>query len=250
MLPRVFIDAMGAPVADLVIRGEDGRHFAKSLRVKPGEQLVAAMINGPWLGDIVDVSGNDVRVRLNRPWPSSEPSAKVILVQSLAKGDKMESILQKCTEVGVSGFVAYEAERSVSRIGAKVDSKLMRWQKVIRESAMQSQRDAIPEIAYEDDLPRVCSALLASGVHHLLVLDETERATGIKTALRGLTDEGSPHVALFVGPEGGIGERERQQLQKFALATTVTLGPRVLRTETAGAVAAAIILAEYNDMGG
>lgn len=250
MLPRVFVDSSGELGAQFTVRGEDGRHFAKSLRVQPGEEMIAATLSGPWLCEIVSVEGSDIRIRAVRQWPSSEASARVTVVQGVAKGDKMDSIVQKCTEIGVSAIIAYDAERSVSRIGAKTAQKMSRWQKVIREAAMQSQRDVVPDIWYEDDLTDVFRALQSRAISRLFVLDEDESQTGLKMATRRLAASSSLNVAVFIGPEGGIGRGERALFEESDFAQMVTMGPRILRTETAGAVAVAMILSEYGDMGG
>ncbi|WAH38540.1 RsmE family RNA methyltransferase [Alicyclobacillus dauci] len=249
MLPRVFLDEMGEVGKDLIIGGEDGHHFARVLRVQPGEPIVLALTNGPWLGAISDVGSKDITVRLNEPYRPAEPKTLVTIVQGLAKGDKMETIVQKCTELGAHMFVVYEADRSVVRLQGKVDNKLGRWQKVAREAAMQSQRDRVPCVQYERNLNSLCQELIREGVTHFVVLDEAEQATGIAASLRSIGDK-TNHRALFIGPEGGWSERERALLLEFDETSLVTLGPRILRTETAGSAGLAVTLAHFGDMGG
>lgn len=249
MLPRVFLDALGAQQELVSLQGEDSHHFARVLRVKPGEPLVAAMTNGPWLAEVRDVVDKNVTIQLIEPYPTSEPKAHLTLVQGVAKGDKMETIFQKSTEIGAGAFIAYQADRSVAKLTGKVESKLSRWQKVCREAAMQSQRDVVPTVSYSSNLAQTCDALRAKGIEHFLFLDEDEQMTGIVSALAKVGD-GTTKRALFVGPEGGWTEEERALLQSYPETSIVTLGRRILRTQTAGATAIAITLAHFGDMGG
>lgn len=249
MLPRVFITATGALGATCRVEGEDGHHYARVLRVKPGEQLVAAMRDGPWLAQITEVSANGVQLRLEAPYRSAEPTASVTLVQGVAKGDKMETVIQKCTEIGAASFIAYQAQRSVVRLQAKADSKLLRWHKVAREAAMQSQRDRVPEISYAQNLAELCRMLKQDDVEQILVLDEAEEATGLVSALARVNGATAKR-ALLIGPEGGWSDAERDVLRQLERTTLITLGPRILRTETAGAAALAVTLAHFGDMGG
>lgn len=250
MLPRVFLDVDGEEGARVWIGGEDGHHFSRVLRAKPGETLVAAAANGPFWAEIADVRPGQVCVHLRERAPSSEPKQNFVLAQGLAKGEKMDIILQKCTEIGAAGFVVFEAERSIVRLSGegKVEQKLARWRKVVREAAMQSQRDVVPFVVWARDFGAALGALRERGVERVLVLDEEERAKGIVSALRA-RDAASP-AAVVVGPEGGLGEGERRVAERDARCLCVTLGPRILRTETAGVAALAIALAESGDMGG
>ncbi|EJY57046.1 hypothetical protein URH17368_0231 [Alicyclobacillus hesperidum URH17-3-68] len=248
MLPRVFVEGIGEPGRTVAIGGEDGRHFARVLRVRPGERLVIALDDGPWLGEIVAVEQSAVAVCLRERYPISEPAAGFVVVQGMAKGDKMESILQKCTEIGAISFVVYQAERSVARIEGKVEVKLGRWRKIVREAAMQAQRDRIPDVAYAKTLPDLARLLESKGVTHSLVLDELERARGFRSALQEAP--GALVRAIVIGPEGGWADAERDALHSLPGACTVTLGPRILRTETAGMAALAAALMHFGDMGG
>ncbi|GMA60013.1 RsmE family RNA methyltransferase [Alicyclobacillus fastidiosus] len=252
MLPRVFVDAPGGASRVVTLAGDDGHHFARVLRVQNGEPLVVVTPTGPWLGEISAVAKDAVDVFLKEPYPSAEPRCEVVVVQGLAKGDKMETIVQKCTEVGASLFVLYGADRSVVKLAGKVEAKLARWQKVAREAAMQSQRDKVPVIRYESKLALVCESLIAEGVEQLVVLDEAEDAVGLTTALSKVPVEGDRRIkrALFVGPEGGWSEAERDYFASCEKACLVTLGRRILRTETAGVVGLAVTLAHFGDMGG
>lgn len=250
MLPRLFLDIDGREGARVWVGGEDGHHFSRVLRARPGEALVAAAANGPFWAEIADVRPGEICVHLRERAPSSEPSGAFVLVQGLAKGDKMDTILQKCTEIGAVGFVVFEAERSVAKLGggAKVEHKLARWRKVVREAAMQAQRDVVPFVEWAGHFAEALHGLREYGVEDVLVLDEEERAKGLVSAIRASQAKGPR--AVVVGPEGGLGPEERLRARADSRCQLVTLGPRILRTETAGAAALAIALAETGDMGG
>lgn len=249
MLPRAFVDGQGGKGHLVQVVGEDGHHYARVLRVRAGEEVVVAMTDGPWLGEIENVDGSAVGVRLREPYPSSEPVAPFVLVQGIAKGDKMESILQKCTEVGAVSFVVYQADRSVAKLDGKVDAKLDRWRKIIREAAMQSQRDRVPTLAYAQTTEDLKQQLNDLYVEHMLVLDEDEHALGIREAL-AQTGGAETKRALLVGPEGGWSDAERTRFASLGSVANVTLGRRILRTETAGLVGLSVTLAHFGDMGG
>ncbi|GMA56150.1 16S rRNA (uracil1498-N3)-methyltransferase [Alicyclobacillus sacchari] len=248
MLPRIFVEGQGETGMMLRIGGDDGRHFARVLRVRPGERLVVAMDDGPWLGEIAAVEQADVVVSLHGRHLASEPAAQFVLVQGMAKGDKMESILQKCTEIGAISFVVYQAERSVARIDGKVEAKLERWRKIIREAAMQAQRDCVPDLTYVKSLSDLARLLQGKGVTQTLLLDEMEQAQGLRSALQMVATDGAR--ALLVGPEGGWADAERDAFMRLPGACAVTLGRRILRTETAGMAALAAALMHFGDMGG
>lgn len=249
MLPRIFLDGQGFAGEVLSIGDDDGHHFARVLRVEVQEPVVVAMDNGPWLGRICAVGNHSIDVILESTYRSAEPLSSITVVQGVAKGDKMDVIMQKCTEIGASGFTVYQAKRSVARLDGKVAGKLARWRKVVREAAMQGQRDVIPPIDFAADGPALVGLLQSHGINHAIVLDEVADSTSLQSALSNV---GTPHTkrALLVGPEGGWSDEDRTCFKGFEVVSFVTLGPRILRTETAGATALAIALAHFGDMGG
>lgn len=175
-----------------------------------------------------------------------EPSCKVTLYQSIPKGDKMEFIIQKCTEVGVHSIVPVVSERTVVHLGDRVENRVERWRRIAREAAEQCGRRVIPEVAgvsaLGDVTPGPGSALFilwenAGGERRLLeALDMDSR------------DSGGGRVGVVVGPEGGLSDREVDSLRARG-GICVSLGPRTLRTETAGMIATALILSHYGDLG-
>jgi 16S rRNA (uracil1498-N3)-methyltransferase len=155
----------------------------------------------------------------------------VTLVQGLPKGDKLELILQKGTELGASGFVVVEAERSIAKIkdGPK---KLARWRRIVEEAARQSGRHDVPalDVSTWEQVLKVQS--------RCIILDEEERVARLSSVVQSISMEQPLH--LVVGPEGGLSRAEVQLLQRGG-AITATLGSLVLRTETAGFAALAVV---------
>jgi len=264
MMPRILWPHPIALGERVQIAGDDGHHFARVLRSQPGEQIALAAANGPYLAHIAQVDGKSgtIDVLVESILPSHEPSTSIYLVQGLAKGDKIEEVVQKCTEAGVAGILVYESERSVVRLGAaKAAAKRIRWQRVAAEAASQSQRDRVPDVVYAAHVATVADWLADCDIDVRLVLDEDEQAQSLRQTLRkhgiGAADIGHDErsmtdrrLAIFVGPEGGWSDAERGLFRDRLRAETITLGPRILRTETAGLTALSAILFACGEMGG
>ena len=223
---------------------EDSRHALTVLRLKPADR-VAIIQNGVlWDSEIVSVIEKNVRVRKIHPLPSTEPLLHVTLFQGLPKSDKMDWIVQKATEIGVSDIVPVEMIRSVSKLkNPENHSKLDRWQRIVREASKQSGRCIIPKIhspvSFRDllgslPLPDVC------------IVPWEEAASFGPLAFHeshpSLTD-----IGILIGPEGGISPEEMELLESSGFIP-VTLGRRILRTETAGLVAVSALLCLYGEM--
>lgn len=179
---------------------------------------------------------------------AAEPRLHVRLYQGLLKGEKMDWVLQKGTEVGVSGFVPLVTERTVPRLEADAAGhRLARWRAIVREAAEQSRRGKLPLL--EAPIPFADACAQKAGPAYLLW--EEEEVVGLRQALTSL-DAGSPagsgSVSLFVGPEGGF-TREEAVLASRHGVQPVSLGRRVLRAETAGVIAAALVLYHFQELG-
>jgi 16S rRNA (uracil1498-N3)-methyltransferase len=254
MMPRVFWENSVQVGDSLVVDGEAGHHFVRVLRSRLGEPLILAASNGPFYAEIqeIDATRPSITVQLVRAHPGHETANKVVLLQGLAKGDKMDTIIQKNVELGVCEIVVFAAARSVVQLGAKQVAKMERWQKIAEQAAAQSQRDVIPRVRYASSVKELLTLSEHRSVIHWLILDEAEEALGLRTALKHIqTQTTQPQtVGIMVGPEGGWDDEERKQLQVQLGAKSITLGPRILRTETAGLVAASAIFYQYGELGG
>ena len=246
MMPRIFSQESLSIDHHFTITGSDAHHFARVLRVRPGEEVAVATPQGTYLAvvDSVHAAGPAVSVLVKSPLPSHESQQRVFLIQGLPKGDKLETILQKCTEVGVAGILVMQAKRSVVQLDEKkAASRLQRWERVAQEAASQSQRDTVPVLEYAPAAKDVKRLLEKMGSVQVLLLDEDEQRTGIKGALKTIKESNPANViAVAVGPEGGWDDSERVWWQNEIGAICVSIGPRILRTETAGVVAATAVL--------
>jgi 16S rRNA (uracil1498-N3)-methyltransferase len=254
MISRAFYPHRTCVGETIVFDGEQGHHFARVLRVRVGEEISVAANGEPFLGIVEDVDGKAglVRVRITSAIEPHETATKVFLVQGLAKGDKVETVIQKCTEVGAAGFAIIGATRSVVRLSPdKADAKLERWRKIALEAASQSQRDIPPTVHYFENANTLKPWLAELQPDAILFLDEDERALGLRNALQRYPRVDSPRTfVVVVGPEGGWDDKERSHWVEAFGALRISLGPRILRTETAGAVGVAAVLYEYGELGG
>ena len=169
----------------------------------------------------------------------TEPSANICLYQALPKGDKLELIIQKCVELGVSKIIPIMTERCVTRLSkSDISKKATRYQRIAESAAGQSMRGKIPEVS------PACLFVeaLSSAKHPLaLVAHEQERTTSLKSALVQWSHTPVKNISIWIGPEGGFTSGEISTLGE-AGAVAVSLGPRVLRTETAAISAVAQII--------
>lgn len=177
----------------------------------------------------------------------SEPRTKITLHQAMLKGDHFEWVLQKGTEVGISAFLPILSERCIILDAQQVSGrKLERWRRIIQAAAEQSGRGRLPPLQPLTLLPAAYEQIRRSGGLALIPWEEETRP--LKEVLQEVGREQRPfNVSLFIGPEGGFSAEEIQTAQDYGIIP-VSLGPRVLRAETAGIVAAALILYEYGDM--
>ena len=183
-----------------------------------------------------------------------ESRIRVSLYQGVPKSTKMDIILQKLTEAGVDEIVLVNTKRSVVNIkGDKADKKFDRWERIIYEAAKQSKRGLIPKLR---GILSFKEALEDMGKNDINICPyEVEKSLGIKEALQTgqvkkiLENKDEVRVGIFIGPEGGFAEEENEMVKAAGIAS-VTMGPRIFRTETASIVATAITLYELGDIGG
>jgi 16S rRNA (uracil1498-N3)-methyltransferase len=177
----------------------------------------------------------------------SEPRIKITLYQAVLKADRLEWALQKGTEVGVSEFVPLISEYCVVLDAQQLsDQKLRRWERVIQAAAEQSRRGRLPPLQPLMLFSAACERVRRSGGLALIAW-ENETAPLQEVLEEAGSDQKPFNVSLFVGPEGGFSATEVQTAQDYGIVP-VSLGPRVLRAETAGVVGAALILYQYGDL--
>ena len=230
-----------------IIDGEDVKHISRVLRCKENDKLeVCDMDNNEYICEIREINKDNIlldiieKVNIKR-----ESSLKVKLYQGMPKGTKMELILQKLTEIGVDEIVLVQAKRSVTKIdNKKEDKKIERWERIIYEAAKQSKRGKIPTLRGVLTFKEALEDMKNNDLN--LCPYENERTISIKECLK---DVSADTIGIFVGPEGGFEEDEIEKIQDID-GKVVSLGPRILRTETASVVASSIVLYELSDLGG
>lgn len=223
---------------------EDARHALRVLRLSEGDTVELIRDGHRYQAVLDNTSEEPVSLRLLSELPSTEAALRVTLYQGVPKADKMEWIVQKNTEAGVHAIVPVLMERCVSRPDPKDGlKKAERWQKIAREAGKQSGRCLIPEVSAPVSF-RELPALLA---RHDAVIVPWENQEGHGPKAFYATHDQIRSLGILIGPEGGISEKEISELQALS-CTPVTLGPRILRTETAGLAALCAILCLYNEM--
>ena len=225
----------------------ESHHLGQVLRCKPGDELELCNEAGTCRrAEITAVSKTGVACRLLELLPDNEPSARVTLAFGLLKGEKAEFILQKATELGISGFIPFSSERSVMSLTAKkAQDRQQRWQKIVRSASGQCRRNRIPQVKQ----PCHWDALLAAfhSFHRVFLFWEGENMQALDQLMHSV--EMNADILIITGPEGGFSDTEaREAMNHGALA--VTLGPRILRAETAAIAAAALVLYKAGELGG
>lgn len=243
-MPRFFIENL-SETASFRVTGEDAHHIARVLRMKPGESLTLCDGAGTdYLCELDCLADGEAVCRLVEKTPSrGEPTVQATLFMALPKGDKMDFIVQKATELGATTVVPYLAGRCVSRPDEKsMAKKTLRWQKIAREAAMQCGRGVIPEIrpcvSFEQAVKEATALDLS------LFLYENERQNGVRAAL---TEQPYTKVGLMVGPEGGFEPAEAEAAERAGMQI-VSLGTRILRCETAPLAALTAVMYESGNL--
>ena len=238
----------GAPTFPLRLSPDDAKH-ARVLQLAPGEHIAVVDAAQDYFECEIAAFDDAVPVVRIAQRLDDEERPLVMLVQGLAKGDKMETVIRHATELGVAAFVPLACERSVVRLDAKkAAAKADRWRAIAKSAAMQSGQPAVHDVREPAGLREAC-ALLADADALLVCWEEAPGASRLDVALDralggGRAAQGA-RVAVVVGPEGGLAEREVEALLACnPRSSLVSLGPSILRTETAGIVAPALALYE------
>lgn len=247
-MPRFFISPEQVKSGFVTITGPDVVHIVKVLRLGKGDTLTVLDGSGTVYEAVIEQTGRDAVICaiISECNAGGASPVRITLVQGLPKGDKMDLIVQKATELGVYRLIPLVCERSVVKLtGDKPQRRLERWQRIAVEAAKQCRRPDVPEIMspaqWEDTLAGLPDNTAA------VIPWEEEHLTSLKKFLR----EGGPRkdYFVFIGPEGGFTLGEIEMARSYGI-TPVTLGPRILRTETASLAVLAIILYQFGDLGG
>lgn len=230
---------------NIIIDGDDVNHILNVLRMKKDDEIqVCNQVTGEnYKAKIVQYSKNEIECKIEEKiGKSTESNVHITIFQGIPKFEKMELIIQKNTEVGVNNIVPVIMERTVVKLDEKVASKkLDRWQKIAEIAAKQSMRDIIPNVKSIIKTKEIDVDMYDV----VLVAYENEEHNMLKAELKKLESQNKQeyNIAIVIGPEGGISEKEIELLDEKNVKF-VSLGKRILRTETAGLVMAGNILYE------
>lgn len=227
------------------IEGSDVNHIANVLRMKPGEELLIS-VRGDWdyLCKIVDIETDRVNLKVLESMEQRELPVNITLLQWIPKSDKLEMIIQKAVELGVSEIIPVKTKRVVVKIDEKkVDTKVNRWNAIAESAAKQSKRSIIPKVYEPMSIDNALEIVKDFGVK----LIPYENADGIDKTRRILDNmDKTKNVAVFIGPEGGFEESEVERIKNSGFEV-ITLGKRILRTETAGLALLSNIMIRLED---
>ncbi len=230
------------------IIGEDVKHIYRVLRVTQGEKVVVNNLNGEeFLGEVEDVNKQEVSIKiLEKLDINNESNLNITLFQGLPKASKMDLIVQKCVELGINKIVPTITHRVDIKLKGEF-KKLDRLNKIAQEASKQSKRTIIPTVENPIEFTNAIKSM--EDLDLIVVPYENATGFGIKSMTKALDLSKVKNIGIMVGPEGGF-EEEEIEILKSKGANIVTLGPRILRTETAGFTCIAILQYELGDVGG
>ena len=243
-MQRFFVDLGSINDRTVSLEGETAHRIINVLRLCSGDKVVLVDGGGhEHVTTLVTFTGGKIIGKIESVSPSiPEPNTHITLYQSMVKADKFEWVLQKGTEIGITEFVPIISNRTISRSSVMTSVRYKRWMRVVIHAAEQSRRGKIPQIHEIMSLDDALARASDRGNSFMMWESETLKF------LRGLEESIGDHVNLFVGPEGGFNKDEVDLAVRHGVHT-ISLGDRVLRSETAGIISAALVLFMRNDFG-
>lgn len=251
-MPKFFVKSNQIKDSQITILGEDVNHISKVLRMRNGEELqICNCETGENYNVIIENSLKDkieclIKEKIET---THESNVKITVFQGLPKFDKMELIIQKNVEIGVCKIIPVIMERTVVKLDEKDKAKKVeRWQKIAEMAAKQSERDIIPKIENIIKFSEILNRI--ESYDEVLVAYENEKENMLKNELNKLKNANTNqeyNIAILIGPEGGISQKEIEELKQKG-AKPISLGNRILRTETASIVMNSNIMYELEQM--
>jgi 16S rRNA (uracil1498-N3)-methyltransferase len=229
---RFFVDTPRNGLVEL--HGDEARHLTRVLRVEPGQRFEISDNRVAYLAEIAEARGERVVFRVLEPLPLPDPVISLTLLASIVKFDRFEWIVEKATELGVERIVPIGATRTEKGLFEASAKRAERWMRIARESSQQSRRVRMPEILLAVRFERA----IVETADYRCFLDEAAAPPLLATLPQVRT--GADHIAVLLGPEGGWTDSERQ-LAAAAGWSAASLGPQILRAETAAVAALAIL---------
>ena len=247
-MPKFFVKQEQVKNQEIEIINEDVKHIKNVLRKQIDDEIVICDndTGKNYMCKIEEIQKEKIICKIIQKLESiSEPKVKVSIFQGLPKADKMELIIQKSVELGVEKIIPTNLKRCIVKIDKKEEKKkLERWQKISEVAAKQSGRDTIPQIKNIINIKELCEKVKEYDI--ILVAYEQEKENTLKQELQKIKNKPNAKIGVVIGPEGGIDAEEIEQL-KQAGAKIITLGQRILRTETVALNVLSIIMYELED---
>ena len=243
-MPKFFVKANQIENNEIKIIGEDVKHIGQVLRAKEGEKVTICNIDErvSYITKIAKITPEYVLCTIETVLQENlESKIDITVFQGLPKADKMEYIIQKNTELGVKKFVPVAMKRSIVKLDEKeAKKKVERWQKIAESAAKQSGRDFIPKVEMPINVLKLSEEISKYDI--MVLAYEEEKENTLKNELKKITAFEGMKIGVIIGPEGGIDKSEIDELKGSKI---VSLGKRILRTETASIVMVSNIIYEY-----
>ena len=243
---KFFVSEDQIDKLNIRVIGKDVKHIRDVLRLRINDEIILSSNKINYLCNIAEIEKTEIVTNIiSQSIGTSEPKIQITLYQGLSKGSKMDFILQKGTEIGICNIYPVATHRSVTKFNEekKEKSKLDRWNLITEEAAKQSKRDFIPMVHNVLSFHNMIEVL--KNKDNIIIPYENEEGLTIGKALESVIGN---DLHLIIGPEGGFEDWEIEKLEEIG-GKVVTLGGRILRTETAGFVASTIILYELGNLG-
>lgn len=249
-MPKFFVKSNQIDNEDIFIIGEDVNHIINVLRMKVNDEIIVCNVDDSTNYKVIinEFNKTEVICKIIEKYKSeTESDIKVHIYQGLPKADKMELIIQKSVELGVHAISPVEMKRCVVKLDGKDKfKKIERWQKISEVAAKQSGRDLIPKIHNVKNIKDIADEF--SKYDLVLLCYENEKDNLLKNVLKKINNSLNLNIAVIIGPEGGIDISEVEYLKQNG-ATVISLGNRILRTETVALSILSIIMYEFERNG-
>ncbi len=245
---KFFVEENQIDGSIIKILGDDVNHIKNVLRLDIGTHIDVSVVgeNRSFECEIKEISNSEVKLSIVKELEVKEEKVQLDIYQGLPKFDKMELIIQKCVELGANSFIPVSMNRSIVKFPNEKDKlkKIERWQKIAEVAAKQSKRNSIPKV---ESIIKLSDVIKKKDEYDLMLLAyENEENLYIKEALKNIDKKDSYRIGIIIGPEGGLSPEEVEMV-KLENIKVVSLGDRILRTETAPIMMASIIMYELEN---
>ncbi len=243
-MPKFFVDKNSIGEKNIEIIGDDAIHITTVLRSKINDEITVCDGEGTdYICRLVGINKKQVLAKIiSKCQNKNEPVLKITLFQGIPKGDKMELTIQKCIEIGVDRIVPVITENTVVKIGDKAEKKITRWNKIAEAAAKQCGRGKIPVVSKIMTFKEAVEN--SKFLDNAIIPYEKEKNNSISNFIKNFKGKS---IGIFIGPEGGFSESEINLCHQNKIIS-VSLGKRILRTETAGLVTSVILLYELEEL--